>query len=169
MEYTIKNKLFGTILSIGRYAMMVCIYIGFSCVIYSIIVMQHPMGPQYTPPISATMQCVINLTFQFFFIYLWIWAAITIKEFTGEEWSLMTQTMENAKGVVMFCPMLSILFVGTRMYALQITDWRGAPQGWCQDGMYMATWSLLIQFVMVLITPCATGEPAEVDEDGNIT
>merc|ERR1719443_2144158 len=34
--------------------------------------------------------------------------------------------------------------------------------------MYMATWSLLIQFIMVLVTPCATGEPAQVDEDGNI-
>merc|ERR1719265_334602 len=49
----------------------------------------------------------------------------------------MTQTMENCKGVVMFCPMLSILFVGTRMRAL-------------------------------LLTPCATGVPAQVDEDGNI-
>merc|ERR1719262_1922265 len=54
------------------------------------------------------------------------------------------------------------------MRALMLTNWKGAPQGWCQDGMYMATWSLLIQFVMVLITPCATGVPAEVDEDGNI-
>merc|ERR1719321_1121343 len=34
--------------------------------------------------------------------------------------------------------------------------------------MYMATWSLLIQFVMVLVTPCATGVPGQVDEDGNI-
>jgi hypothetical protein len=68
----------------------------------------------------------------------------------------------------MFCPMLAILFVGTRMYALQITDNKGAPQGWVQDGMYLATWSLLIQFVMVLVTPCATGVPAQVDEDGNI-
>merc|ERR1719174_1624512 len=32
----------------------------------------------------------------------------------------------------------------------------------------MATWSLLIQFIMVLITPIATGKPAEVDADGNI-
>ena len=75
--------------------------------------------------------------------------------------------MENCKGVVMFCPMLAILFVGTRMRALMLTDSKGSPQGWCQDGMYMATWSLLIQFVMVLVTPCATGVPGQVDEDGN--
>jgi len=168
MEYTVENKAFGAILAIGRYIMMICLYIGAGCVIYSIFTIQHPKGPEYTIPISPTMQCVINLTFQFFFVYIWIWAAITIKEFTGFEWALLTQTMENCKGVVMFCPMLSILFVGTRMRALMLTDWKGAPQGWCQDGMYMATWSLLIQFVMVLITPCATGEPAHVDEDGNI-
>jgi len=168
MEYTVDNKLFGTVLAIGRYVMMICLYIGAGCVIYSIFTIEHPKGPEYTIPISPTMQCVINLTFQFFFVYIWIWAAITVKEFTGFEWALMTQTMENCKGVVMFCPMLAILFVGTRMRALMLTDSKGSPQGWCQDGMYMATWSLLIQFVMVLVTPCATGEPAHVDEDGNI-
>merc|ERR1719160_444687 len=114
------------------------------------------------------MQCVINLTVQYFTVYLGLWIAQTAKEFTGMEWTLMTQTMENCKAIVMYCPMLAILFVGTRMRALMITNNRGAPQGWCQDGMYMATWSLLIQFVMVLITPCATGVPANVDEDGNI-
>merc|ERR1719405_308623 len=168
MEYTVENKLFGTVLAIGRYVMMICLYIGAGCVIYSIFTITHPKGPEYTIPISPTMQCVINLTFQFFFVYIWIWAAITVKEFTGFEWALLTQTMENCKGVVMFCPMLAILFVGTRMRALMLTDSKGAPQGWCQDGMYMATWSLLIQFVMVLVTPYATGEPAHVDEDGNI-
>merc|ERR1719324_2044913 len=168
MEYTVENKAFGAVLAIGRYIMMICLYIGAGCVIYSIFTIQHPKGPAYTIPISPTMQCVINLTFQFFFVYIWIWAAITIKEFTGFEWALLTQTMENCKGVVMFCPMLAILFVGTRMRALQITDSKGSPQGWTQDGMYMATWSLLIQFVMVLVTPCATGVPAQVDEDGNI-
>jgi len=168
MEYNVENKMLGTILAIGRYVMMICIYVGVGCIIYSVFTIQHPSGPEYTIPISPTMQCVINLTFQFFFVYIWIWAAITVKEFTGFEWALMMQTMENCKGVVMFCPMLSILFVGTRMFALQITDNRGAPQGWTQDGMFMATWSLLIQFVMVLVTPCATGVPAQVDEDGNI-
>merc|ERR1719152_558557 len=168
MEYHVENKMLGTILALGRYVMMICIYVGVGCVIYSVFTIQHPKGPEYTIPISPTMQCVINLTFQFFFVYIWIWAAITIKEFTGYEWALLTQTMENCKGVVMFCPMLAILFVGTRMRALMLTDSKGSPQGWCQDGMYMATWSLLIQFVMVLVTPCATGEPAHVDEDGNI-
>merc|ERR1719272_2167043 len=129
MEYTVENKLFGTILAIGRYVMMICLYIGAGCVLYSIFSLEHPKGPEHTIPISVTMQCVVNLTFQFFFVYTWIWAAVTLKEFTGFEWALVTQTMENCKGVVMFCPMLAILFVGTRMRALMLTNNMGAPQG----------------------------------------
>jgi len=168
MEYTVENKLLGTCLTVGRYAIMICIYIGFTCVIWSIFTIEHPQGAQFTPPISVTMQCVINLTVQFFFVYGMIWACITLKEFTGFEWALLSQTMENAKGTCQLCPMLAILFVGTRMRALQLTSNRGAPQGYAQDGMYMATWSLLIQFVMICITPLATGQPALADEDGNI-
>merc|ERR1719183_1361564 len=137
---------------------MICIYVGFTCVIWSIFTIEHPRGKQYTPPVSVTMQCVINLTVQFFFIYLVLWISITLKEFTGNEWTLLTQTMENAKATVAFCPMLSILFVGTRMRALQMTANRGAPQGWVQDGMYLASWSVLIQFMMCLLMPVFTGK-----------
>jgi len=167
MEYTVENKLLGTVLTIGRYAIMICIYVGFMCVIWSIFTIEHPAGKQYTPSISVTMQCVVNLTVQFFTIYGLIWIGVTVKEFTGMEWALMTQTMESAKVTVQFAPMLAILFVGTRMRALQLTQNRGAPQGWVQDGMYMATWAVLLQFIMCVITPLATGVPAEVDEDGN--
>jgi hypothetical protein len=139
----VENKLFGTVLAIGRYVMMICLYIGAGCVIYSIFTIEHPKGPEYTIPISPTMQCVINLTFQFFFVYIWIWAAITVKEFTGFEWALMTQTMENCKGVVMFCPMLAILFVGTRMRALMLTDSKGSPHSGKQIVRYRPrNWSL---------------------------
>merc|ERR1719316_1268125 len=173
VEYEVNNKMVGTILTIMRYFVMFSVYLGISAVIWSIFVIEHPKGPQYTPPISVTMQCVINLTVQFFIIYILIWVSITIKEFTGWEWHLLVDTMENAKGTIAFCPMLAILFVGTRMYALQLTNQKGAPQGWAQDGMYMATWSILIQFLMVLAIPVATyimegtASQAELDEDGN--
>jgi len=63
--------------------------------------------------------------------------------------------------------MLSILFVTTRMYALLITDKKGAPQAWVQDGMFMATWALLISFVVCLATGCVMD--VTTDEDGNVT
>jgi len=166
MVYDVQNKALGTVLSVGRYIIMFCIYVGFTCVIYSVFTIQHPNGDQYTPPISVTMQCVINLTFQFFFIYLMIWICVTIDEFTGMKWQLLINTMENMKGTVAFCPMLAILFVGTRMRALLITNNKGAPQGWVQDGMYMATWAILIQFLFGLIVPICTGTATPCDEDG---
>merc|ERR1719465_290852 len=168
MEYDTKGFLPGIVMTVIRFCITICIYVGFTCVIYSILTIQHPQGPQYTPPISVTMQCVINLTIQFFTVYLGLWIAQTVKDFFGYPLPRLTQLMQDAQATVAFCPMLAILFVGTRMRALMITDNRGSPQGWVQDGMYMATWSLLIQFVMVLVTPCATGVPAQVDEDGNI-
>jgi len=167
MEYKVENTALGGILSMVRYVIMICIYVGFSCVIYSIFTLEHPKGPEYTPPISVTMQCVINLTFQFFFIYLMIWICTSIDEFTGHKFALLANTMQNALGTVAYCPMLAILFVACRMRALRITNQKGAPPGYAQDGMYMATWAVLIQFLMVLIIPCCTGSTdVKCDEDG---
>merc|ERR1719164_430403 len=174
VEYEVNNKMVGTILTVMRYFVMFSVYLGISAVIWSVFAIEHPQGHQYTPPISVTMQCVINLTVQFFICFLLIWIAQTVKEFTGFEMHFITNTMENAKGTIAFCPMLAILFVGTRMRALQITNQKGAPQGWAQDGMYMATWSILIQFLMVLLIPLCTlvteGKAVhpELDEDGNV-
>jgi len=153
---------------------MISVYLGISASIWSVFAMEHPKGPQYTPPVSPTMQCVINLTFQFFVIYILIWVSQTVFELTGWEWHFITSTMENAKGTIAFCPMLSILFVATRMRAMTLTNWKGAPQGWAQDGMYMATWSILIQFLMVLLIPVCTlvmegkATQPELDDDGNV-
>merc|ERR1719262_1540432 len=169
MVITVENKGIGMCLTACRYIIMLSIYIGFTAVVVSIFTLAHPDGAQYTPPISPTVQCVMCLTFQFFFIYLMVWACITLREWTGMEWALLTNTMESAMGTVAFCPMLAILFVGTRMRALQMTNNKGAPQGWAQDGMYLATWSIFIQFIMVLIAGVCTGEKAKLDADGNVT
>merc|ERR1719456_2250488 len=174
VEYEVTNTGLGSIFVVARWVIMFCIYIGVACVIWSVFDIQHPKGKQYTPPISVTMQCVINLTVQFFVVYILIWVAVTVKEFTGWEWHFITNAMENAKGTIAFCPILAILFVGTRMRALQITNNKGAPQGWAQDGMYMATWSILLQFLMVLLIPLCTlvmegkATHPELDEDGNV-
>merc|ERR1719262_222204 len=172
MEYEVSNTGLATVLTIIRFAITFCIYIGFSCVIYSVFTIEHPQGPQYTPPISVTMKCVINLTVQFFLVYLLLWVAQTCKDFLGMELPKVSQLMENAKGTIMFCPMLAILFVGTRMRALMITNNKGAPQGWAQDGMYMATWAVLIQFLMCLLVGLGAwfnNESAAVECDDNGT
>merc|ERR1719379_2641428 len=174
VEYNVEHKGIGACLTAARWIVMISVYFGIAAVIWSVFVIEHPKGPQYTPPISVTMQCVINLTVQFFTVFLLIWICITVKEFTGFDMHFISNTMENAKGTIAFCPMLAILFVGTRMLALQLTNQKGAPQGYAQDGMYMATWSILIQFLMVLLIPLCTlvmegkATHPELDEDGNV-
>merc|ERR1719263_1869070 len=151
VEYEVNHKMLGTCLTVTRYIVMFSVYLGIAAVIWSVFMIEHPQGPQYTPPISVTMKCVINLTVQFFTVYLGLWIAQTCKDFLGMQLPLVTQLMQNCQATIGFCPMLAILFVGTRMRALMITNNKGAPQGWVQDGMYMATWAVLIQFLMCLL------------------
>merc|ERR1719465_116210 len=166
MEYEVNGMIPGIVMTIIRFAITICIYVGFSCVIYSILVIELPACPQYTPPISVTMQCVINLTVQYFPVYLGLWIAQTVKDFLQWDFKRLTELMLDAQATIQFCPMLAILFVGTRMRALLITNNRGAPPGWPQDAMYMATWAVLIQFLMVLIVGIASGQRVPCDEDG---
>merc|ERR1719269_215912 len=123
------------------------------------------------------MQCVMNLTVQYFFIYLVLFLCITAQTLLGESALLgyVISIFESARMTVMFAPMLSMLFIGTRMRALQLTKATdgtipptAGPQGWAQDGMFLSTWSCLIQVIMALVVPILTGAKPEMDEDGNL-
>merc|ERR1719161_1612007 len=151
-----------------RFLIMLSVYGGAISVVCSVFTIQHPDGKELTPPLSPTMQCVLNLVFQYFLIYGLLWIFITVEDFMGAVGGSLDLTaakdaIESAKLTVQFAPMIAVLFVATRMRALQMTDNKGAPQGWCQDGMYLATWSILIQFMMCLIMPIFTGKPYTPD------
>jgi hypothetical protein len=167
--FEVPNQNLGYALVAVRFFCMFAFYGGVVGVIYSILVFEAPSGP--THPVSPTVQCVINLTSQFFFVYLVLIVCVTVSEVSGGKYPLETYKLytavESSKGTLAFAPMLSILFVTTRMYALLITDKKGAPQAWVQDGMYMATWSLLISFLSCLVAGFAMDE-VRVDEDGNV-
>jgi hypothetical protein len=146
-----------------RFFVMICVYAGALAVVCAVFTMQHPDGKEFTPPISPTMQCVINLSFQYFFIYILLWIFITVEDFTSIDLTFVRDAVESAKTTVQFAPMLCVLFIATRMRALQISDNKGAPQGWAQDGMYLASWALLIQFLMCLLLPLFTGKKYTTD------
>merc|ERR1719316_493283 len=148
-----------------RFLIMLSLYLGAIAVVCSVFTIQHPEGKELTPPLSPTMQCVLNLSFQYFLIYALLWVFITVEDFMGAApfLSAAKEAIESAKSTVQFAPMLAVLFIATRMRALQLTDNKGAPQGWVQDGMYLATWSVLIQFVMCLVMPLFTGKPYTPD------
>merc|ERR1719506_3332576 len=168
VSFTLSDPTIMAVLTAVRYAVMLALYGGFTAVIYSVCVIKNPNGP--TPAVSPAMQCVMNLTIQFFFVYLLLWIFVTVRQFSGESdfLNIAITTLDSGRATVQFCPMMSILFVGLRMRALQITDQKGAPQGWAQQGMFLSTYAIMVQVIMVLGLPIFTRSAPEMDEDGNI-
>jgi hypothetical protein len=176
VTFELANPSLFFVLSGVRYLLMLALYGGFTAVIVSVFTIEDETDPEKTPPISPAMQCVMNLTAQFFFVYLLLWVLITLRQLAVSYRNMAYEsffdkaipTMEAAKGTVQFAPMLSVLFLGLRMRALQITATKGQPQPWAQDGMFLATYAVLVQMLMVFITPLFTGGPPKMDSDGNV-
>lgn len=171
VTFEVPNPNVGYMLIALRFACMILFYGGAVIVCVAIVTFEAPAGPEHTLPVSPTVQCVMNLTAQFFFVYLMMTVMLTVSEVSNgkvplQEYRLFA-ALDASKATLAIAPMLAILFVTTRMYALAITDKKGAPQGWVQDGMFMATWSLLVSFLACLFTGLVMGE-AHVDEDGNV-
>merc|ERR1719258_980449 len=170
-EYKVESNTLGKCLTVFRFILMLTLYSCTFAVVCSVFTIEHPDGKELTPPLSPTMQCVLNLAFQYFIIYLLLWIYYTIEDLSGVELTMLAtakDALESAKATVQFAPMLSVLFVMTRMRALQITQQKGAPQGWVQDGMYLASWAVLVQFMMCLVMPMFTGKKFTPDSlDGS--
>merc|ERR1719191_1407085 len=169
VTFEVPNETLGTVMIAVRFLTMFAFYGGAIGVIYSIFTFVAPAGPEHTLPVSPAVQCVVNLTCQFFFVYFMMTLMLTMSELTHvrfEEYKTYA-AIAAAKSTLAFAPMLAILFVTTRMYALLITDKKGAPQRWVQDGFYMCTWSLFVGFWMCLITAFCM-DKVETDEDGNV-
>merc|ERR1719265_1931490 len=174
--FELENKTLGIVMTVIRYVALVALYAGFTTVMVSVFLIEHPTDVKLTPPISPAMQCVMNLTIQFFTIYLALFVCITIKQFSPRllVMDFLIAVFEAGQKTVMFAPMLSMLFIGARMRALQLTKANdgtvpttAGPQPWAQQGMFLATWSVLVQVIMTMVVPIATGTgKPEMDEDG---
>merc|ERR1719364_422410 len=118
-----ENQTVGMIVTAVRWVCLLALYGGFTAVIYSVFVIEHPTDVSLTPPISPAMSCVMNLTVQYFFIYLCLWICITCQQILGDNpiWDKAIAIFDAGRATVMFAPMLSMLFIGTRMRALQLT------------------------------------------------
>jgi len=178
VTFVMANPTLGIVMTVVRYVCLVALYGGFTAVMISVFVIEHPKDVSLTPPISPAMQCVMNLTCQYFTVYLALFICITIKQFSPnlKIMDFLIGVFEAGQKTVMFAPMLSMLFIGARMRALQLTKATdgtipptAGPQPWAQDAMFLATWSVLVQLIMAMIVPLllGTGKP-EMDEDGNL-
>merc|ERR1719456_256009 len=166
------NKSLVNVLLVIRWVIMAGIHVAVAAVIVSIFTIQAPSGP--TPAISTTTGCVMVMTTQYFFVFVFLWLLFTLNELGHPQLGFLSPILMAAKDTVTFAPMLCVLFVGTRMRALQLSNNEGAPQEWVQGCMKLATAALLIQIIMVVFTglltsrPLPSIEPTKVGSDGSM-
>merc|ERR1719491_1935540 len=99
------------------------------------------------------MKCVAVMATVYFVVYFLLWFTITCKELrlpmaANRAMSNLSNFLDKrAKEACEFMPMLCILFLGTFMRALQITNGKGAPQRWAQRYMYVGTMAVVVMIV----------------------
>jgi hypothetical protein len=95
------------------------------------------------PKVSPAVQCVINLSIQYFVVYTLLAFMRTFNQFTGNSMLGMQKILETACTTVTYAPMLAVLFLGIRMRAIQLTQGQtekyGLPQWWVQHAMYVCS------------------------------
>merc|ERR1719281_2031432 len=82
VTFVMENKTLGIVMTVVRYVCLVALYAGFTAVMVSVFLIEHPTDVSLTPPISPAMQCVMNLTVQYFTVYLALFVCITVKQFS---------------------------------------------------------------------------------------
>merc|ERR550514_1209257 len=127
-----------------------------------------------TPPVSTTMKCVSSLLVQFFVVYAGLAVSRTITMFTGGVMgsAAAEEIFNGAKETVNLAPPIGVLFVATRMRALQLSDddpdTYDLPQSWCQSAMVACTlsvtWGTVMYFMSALSMPKLPTEGTQVGE-----
>jgi len=119
-----------------------------------------------THPLSLTTKAILQLGGLFFWVCLLQAVVSIIQRAAWQSWTKTRQTLEAASVAVSLCPQLSVLFLATRMRALQITQQQGEPPGYALQAMFVCVFATFVQLGSVLVMPLFTGSAAEVDEDG---
>merc|ERR1719218_390095 len=164
----------GKVFTALKYTAMLGMYGGFTTVCVGAFLMEpakalFPAGP---PPVSPAVQCTMNLSTQYFAVYLCIALIKTYHEFNpktkGSE--KLEGTLIMAQNTVNFAPMLCILFIGARMRALSMDPINGNPQKWAQNCFYLCTYSVMVQVLMLLAIPLVLdGKLKEGSTEGDVT
>jgi len=134
-------------------------------VVYGVMEMQDASG--IPAALSTTMKCVLNFEAVYFGVMLAQDLVMFAEEYEEIEMTMLRDTAISAGISLGLAPLLCILFVATRMRALQITQQQGDPPGWAQDCMVIAVFATCTQAACCLLMPIFIGSACKVDEDGN--
>jgi len=161
-----------------RAVTLLAVFLACFGVVVSIFTIRAPEG-RPTPAVSPTLQCVVFLSALYFAVYFgtFISQAMAIGKASASEARDSSVTQQNsihrvvysfrmAEYGVRFCPMLAVLLVGARMRALHMTGFKGSPQCWAQDAMYIACIAAFGQVMLALLAG-GFASKAAVDEAGS--
>ncbi|CAD7945059.1 unnamed protein product [Amoebophrya sp. A25] len=182
-EQNKQMKRLSQIASVTRTALTISLYVGFSIVIFALLAMETPDGNRncptcpwsWTPEVPASIQCLINLTLQFFGLYLAIFVLQIYRKTMSsmiasgradagggrmgslQNYMLQDQdvvravsVLEHARMASELCPILSVLFIAVRLRANQL---KVEPQPWAKNAFYVTTYAVLAQMVLALLQP----------------
>merc|ERR1719163_1753206 len=151
------STLMGKVFTVIRYLAMLGMYGGFTTVCVGAFMMEAPTSvyPDGAPPVSPAVACTMNLTTQYFAVYLFVAIMRTYHDFYPK--TTMSEKLEGTlvmcQNTVGFAPMLCILFIGARMRALQIDPVNGNPQKWAQTCFYLCSYAVLVQVAILMMIP----------------
>lgn len=143
----------------------ICLYSATIVVLVSIARLKQPSGEHRD--MAPAVQCSLFLVAVYVGVQIAISTVFFLKHVCGKDFSMLCNTVVAAGVSVGFYPMASILFIATRMRAIQITDNKGNPQCWAQDAMYLCVFGLIVQAICCLVLPIFTGLATSADENGN--
>jgi hypothetical protein len=150
VKFEIPNKALAGGVQVARLVLMSGMYVATAAIVYANLTMEHPSGGE-TPPLSPAMQNVTILVAQFFVIYILQWAIVTTRDLAGIEMPKALRIVVQTAQTVEYAPMLSVLFLGARMRAEELTAGLGQPQGWVQEAMYLSTGALLLKLIIICV------------------
>lgn len=140
-------------------------YLALIPIVLGAYAMKNQQGEE--APLSTTMRCLLVLEAVYFGVMLAQTLVFAMMDILKKAYPIVQDTCVAAGISVGFAPLLCVLFVATRLRALQITQQQGAPPGWAQDCMLACVFATCVQAVCCLVMPIFIGSSVRVDEDGN--
>jgi hypothetical protein len=150
VKFEIPNKALAGGVQVARLILMAGMYIATAMIVYANLTMEHPSGGE-TPPLSPAMQNVTILVAQFFVVYILQWGIVTVRDLAGLDLPKLLRIVVQTAQTVEYAPMLSVLFLGARLRAEELTAGLGQPQGWVQEAMYLSTGALLLKLIIICV------------------
>lgn len=168
VTFDTENAIVGFVFTLIRYTILASMLVGLTAVVVSTFIIEAPAGKD-TPPLSTAVACTLVLTDIYFVSLLGVWIGASVKQFMGESEMINTAIMmfDSARSTTGFIPMTTILFLATRLRAIQVAGRLKAPQNWAQIMMWVGTMGVTISSLMAFFQPL-TGSGDESTACGTI-